>query len=291
MAILVNHQQVISAVDPELKTIDIAYTPDSDDVFNFYGWEHDKVKLPGYRPEVHHDHIIALNRAALQGKYDLVGISSVLYPQISERYWVLAVGNSIGRGYGPILVSKHYKTIGELKNKRIAVAGMPTTGGALAAMFVPGAELVELQYDKISDAVANDEFDAGVMIHEELLFFEKKGLRKVADLGLTWTEDTGLPLPVGLNVVSRRLGRMLARQVARVCTDSLRWSLHHYREAYNYARQFGRPDCSQQHISMFSNDDTLCATADTRMAMRVMFDRVAAIGLGPRIDHFEVIYA
>ena len=266
----------------------VAYTPDSDDAFNYYAWEHGRVCLPGFRARFERNHIIALNRAAEMEAYDLVGVSSARYPALADRYWILAVGNSIGRGYGPVLVSRDFSTLHELRNKRIAVAGIPTTGAALAAMFCPGAAFHELAYDRIADAVAEGAFDAGVMIHEELLFYPERGLRCVCDLGAAWCEDTGLPLPVGLNLVRRSLGREVAGQIAQVCRASLRWGLDHFDEAFAFASQFGR-GCSQQHVAMFSNDDTLMLAEDVRQALRVMFDRVAALGLGPRLREIEVI--
>ncbi len=266
----------------------VAYTPDSDDAFNYYAWEHGRVHLEGCPAAFDRNHIIALNRAADQEAYDVVGISSVRYPALADRYWILAVGNSVGRGYGPVLVAKHYHRIAELSGKRIAVAGIPTTGAVLAAMYCPHAEFHELAYDRIADAVAAGEFDAGVMIHEELLFFPEKGLQRVCDLGAAWCEETGLPLPVGLNVVRRALGREAARAIAATCRASLEWGLAHFDEAFAFASRFGR-GCSQQHVAMFSNEDTLCLPEDVRRALRVMFDRVAALGLGPKIDDVEVI--
>ncbi|HMQ15140.1 MAG TPA: hypothetical protein PKC49_04125 [Phycisphaerae bacterium] len=266
----------------------VAYTPDSDDAFNYYAWEHGHVSLDGWTATFERDHIIALNRAAEREAYDLVGVSSAYYPILAGRYSILAVGNSVGRRYGPVLAAKHYARLEDLRGKRIAVAGIHTTGGALVAMYCPGAEFHEMAYDRVADAVAAGEFDAGVMIHEELLYFPQKGLVQVCDLGATWCDDTGLPLPVGLNVARRALGRDLARRVARVCHASLEWGLAHFDEAFAFARLFGR-GCAQQHIAMFSNEDTLCLPEDVRRAMRVMFDRVAALGLGPRIGHIEVI--
>lgn len=271
-------------------TVSVAYTPDSDDAFNYYAWEHGRVELPGLAATFEREHIIALNRAAQREKYDVVGISSAIYPAMADRYWILASGTSVGRGYGPVMVSRHYRTLSELRGKRISVGGIPTTGGALAAMYCPDATFTEMRYDKIADAVATGEYDAGVMIHEELLFFPQKGLHEVADLGATWCEDTGLPLPVGLNIARRALGTDTARGIARTCRRSLQWAHDHFDEAFAFARGFGR-GCAMDHVRMFSNADTLCLAPDARQALRVMFDRVAALGIGPRVEHFEVIDA
>lgn len=275
---------------PKARPLRIGYTPDSDDAFNYYAWEHGRVTLPGFSAAFHRDHIIALNRLAADDAAEVVGISSAFYPSVADRYWILSVGTSVGRGYGPVLASKNYARIEDLRGRRIAVGGMPTTGGALALMYCPGATLVEMRYDRIADAVVAGEVDAGVMIHEELLFFPQKGLTRVSDLGAAWCEETGLPLPVGLNVVSRRVGRDAARRIAAACIRSLRWAQDHFDEAFAFAQQFGR-GCAQQHIAMFSNEDTACLPDDVRRAIPLMCGRIAALGIGPRIAPPEIIDA
>jgi 1,4-dihydroxy-6-naphthoate synthase len=270
----------------------IAYTPDSDDAFNFYAWEHGRVALPvpGPRPEFHRQPIDALNGAARQERFDVVAVSSVVYPQLADAYWVLATGNSVGRGWGPVLASRRYDSLRELAGKRVAVAGRATTGATLARLYGPECELVEMPYDRIADAILAGTVDAGVMIHEELLHFPARGLRCVADLGRSWCEETSLPLPVGLNLVRRSLGLELARQIAATCQASLRWALEHPEEAYAFALRFGR-GLARRHVAMFSNADTLRAPDDVRRAMRLLFDRVAALGLGPSLGSFEIVDA
>ena len=145
-----------------------------------------------------------------------------------------------------------------------------------------------MRYDRIADAVASGELDAGVMIHEELLFFPEKGLNKVCDLGLTWCDDTRLPLPVGLNLVRKEVGRETARQIVRACRDSLLWAQENYDEAFAHASTFGR-GCAADHVAMFSNSDTLCLPGDARRAIALMCRRVAELGLGPSIGSPQVI--
>ncbi len=272
---------------PEIK---VAYTPDSDDAFNFYAWEHGRVSLDrnGYETSFYREHINALNVAAREGRYDVVAVSSVVYPSLADSYWVLASGNSIGRGWGPVLVAGDYATVDELRGKRVGVGGIPTTGSTLALRYCPQACLVSMPYDHIADSIARGEIDAGVMIHEELLYFPEKGLRLVCDLGVAWMEETGLPLPVGLNLVSRKLGLDLAQRVAATCYASLRWAQDHPDEAYAFASRFGR-GCARKHVEMFSNEDTLVVPPDVRQAMRILFQQVAGMKIGPPIDSFRII--
>lgn len=272
--------------------LSVAYTPDSDDVFNYYAWEHDRLRLstPGQRATFHRDHIQVLNKAAAAGRFDVVAVSSVIYPRLAEQYDILAAGNSIGRGYGPVLVSDRYDSVEKLVDKRVGVAGLLTTGGCLAMMYCPGAKFIECAYDQIADRILAGDFDAGVMIHEELLHYPAKGLRKIADLGLSWCDDTGLPLPVGLNVVKRSLSAELKRDIADTCTRSLRWAHAHFDEAFACASEFGR-GCAADHVRMFSNKDTLCLPTDARESLRVMFDRLAGLHIAPRVRDLEIIDA
>ncbi len=273
-----------------VKKLSIAYTPDSDDVFNFYAWEQGHVTLcgGGYEPVFYRNHIIDLNHAAQQGLYDVVAVSSVFYPGVSDRYRILCVGNSVGRNFGPVLVSKHYKSAGDLRGKRVAVGGHPTTGSVLAAMYCPGIELVEMPFDSIAGAIARDEVDAGVMIHEEIIHYTERGLDCICDLGALWCEDTGFPLPVGLNLVSKRLDMELARDIAATCQRSLLWGYENSQEVYSYASRFGR-GMAKEHIEMFRIEDFLRLPEDVREAMKIMFGRVASMNLGPRLDSFEIV--
>lgn len=273
------------------KTLDIAYTPDSDDVFNFYAWEKGFVSLQGYEPRFSRAHIAELNSAALAGEYDVVAVSSVFYPFLAAKYWVLAVGSSIGRGYGPILVSKSPADLAALASKRVAVAGLNTTGGTLARMYCPpNTRFVQLPFDTIADSILRGEVDAGVMIHEELVHYPQLGLHKVEDLGAAWTRDTGLPLPVGLNIVKKSLGMEQAVAVARACRDSLLWSLEHPRDAMQHVASLGR-GCAESFVPMFSNADTLRMPGDVRHALRALFDRLTQHGWAPALDAIEVVDA
>ncbi|MCA9310196.1 MAG: hypothetical protein KDA21_03265 [Phycisphaerales bacterium] len=272
-------------------TLSVAYTPDSDDVFNFYAWEHGHVTLPGYRTRFDRSHISVLNHAAATGLFDVVNVSSVMYPVLADRYWILAVGSSVGRGYGPVLVSRNLRSIDDLAGRTVAVADISTTGGTLARMYCPdGTRFVSRPYNRIVEAILSGEVDAGVMIHEELVHFPHFGLHCVRDLGAAWLDDTGLPLPVGLNLVRKSLGYETARDIAAACRDSLRWALEHPREAMAFANRFGRGEAST-FVPMFSNEDTLCMPADVRRALEVLLDRTATLGFTPRLDSWEIIDA
>ena len=274
------------------RLLTVAYTPDSDDAFYYYAVENGLVKLPGVQFRFECDHIIALNRRSVQREFDVAAISAVAYPDLADKYRILSVGTSVGRGYGPVLVSQNYHTLDQLAGKRVAVAGIPTTGGFLAMFTLPSCELIPFQFDQIADAITCGEFDAGVMIHEELLYFPQKGLHKVADLGAVWQQRTGLPLPVGLNVVNRELGEPLMQDVADVIRESLCYALTHRDEALAWATRFGRgqeANCGAQHVEMFANIDSVMLADDVRAGLSVLFSLVTELGISKCVPPVDIV--
>ncbi len=274
------------------RDITIAYTPDSDDAFYYYALQHDKVTLPGVRFRFATDHIIRLNHQARERRYDITAISSVAYPALAADYRILSVGTSVGRGYGPVLVSKQFHDISKLKGKRIAVGGIPTTGGFLAKWAMPDSIFSERQFDQIADAIVAGEYDAGVMIHEELLFFPQKGLHKVADLGEVWATRTGLPLPVGLNVVARHFDDSLMQDICDCLRDSLSYALTHREEALAWATKFGRGqegDCGKTHIEMFANADSVMMPPDVRQGLKELYPLVMQHGIATTIPPLDIV--
>jgi 1,4-dihydroxy-6-naphthoate synthase len=270
----------------------IASTPDSDDAFYYFAMEMGKVRLAGFQPEFYRESVVALNRAALRGQYDVTAISSIVYPQIAHRYAILSAGTSVGRGYGPVLVGKSCRTPDELRGRRVGVGGIPTTGWFLLRCLYPDAVPVEMAYDRIADAVSAGELDAGVMIHEELVYYPCLGLHRVLDLGAEWCRRHGLPLPVGLNVIRRDLGEATMDRVCATIRHSLRYGQDHRREALAWVGRFGRgaESCTKQFVDMFANEDSLRMPADVRVALRVLFGQLVDQGLtaaAPPIDVIE----
>jgi len=274
------------------REITIAYTPDSDDAFYYYALQHELVRLAGVRFKFETGHIIKLNRHATNRQYDVTAISSVVYPPLAADYRILSVGTSVGRGYGPVLVSQFFHTLDELHGKRIAVGGIPTTGGFLAKWSMPNSEFIERQFNQIADAIVAGEFDAGVMIHEELLFFPQKGLHRVVDLGEVWLNRTGLPLPVGLNVISRHLEEPLMQDICDCLRESLHYALTHREEALAWAIKFGRgeeADCGKTHIEMFANADSVMMPQDVRQGLNVLYPLVMNCGIAETIPPLDII--
>jgi 1,4-dihydroxy-6-naphthoate synthase len=275
-----------------IKPLTIAYTPDSDDAFYYDALETGKIALPGYGPVFRREPMSVLNRAALRGVYDVTAISSVVYPQIAQRYAIVSVGTSVGRGYGPVLVSKDERTVDDLRGRRVGVPGIPTTGWFLLRCLCPEAVCVEMAFDQIAGAVAAGELEAGVMIHEELLYYPRMGLRRVVDLGADWCQRQGLPLPVGLNVIRRDLGQTAMQHIAAAIRRSLEYGLDHAGEALSRVSRLGRGaegQCTERFVSMFANTDSVRMPADVRAALRVLFCQVVDLGLSPAVPPIDII--
>jgi 1,4-dihydroxy-6-naphthoate synthase len=270
----------------------IGYTPDSDDAFYYFALERGRVRLAGFRPEFRREPMSVLNAAALRGEFEVTAISSVLYPQVADRYAILSAGTSVGRGYGPVLVSKRWCEPGELRGKRVGVPGVPTTGWFLLRWLCPEAVVVEMAFDRIGEAVAEGKLDAGVMIHEELLYYPRLGLRRVADLGAEWCWRHGLPLPVGLNVVRRDLGGPAMERICAAVRRSLAHALQNRDEALAWSSGFGRGEegrCTGQFVAMFANDDSVRMPADVRQALAALLAEAAELGLAPPVPRLDFI--
>jgi 1,4-dihydroxy-6-naphthoate synthase len=277
---------------PTRKPLTVAYTPDSDDAFYYDALESGVVPLAAFRPRFCREPMSVLNRACLRETYDVTAISSVVYPQIADRYAILSVGTSVGRGYGPVLVSRAQLTTDDLSGRRVGVPGIPTTGWFLLRLLCPRAVVVEMPYDEIGPAVAAGALAAGVMIHEELLYYPRLGLRCVLDLGAAWCARHGLPLPVGLNVIRRELGPAAAERICTAIRASLQHALDHPRAALARVSRFGRGqegNCTERFVSLFANQDSLRLPADVRAALPVLFRQAVALGLGDAVPPLDIV--
>jgi 1,4-dihydroxy-6-naphthoate synthase len=272
--------------------LSIAYTPDSDDAFYYDALEAGHVRLPGFRVNFVRAPMSILNRAAGEGVHGVTAISSVVYPSIADKYAVLSVGTSVGRGYGPVLVSREEIYLSDLSGRRVGVPGIPTTGWFLLRTLCPGAVPVEMAFDAIGRDVADGKLAAGVLIHEELLFYPKLGLRRIADLGALWCEQNGLPLPVGLNVVRRDLGPAMMQRICAAIRRSLRYSLKYPDEALARVGRLGRGregGCTERFVSMFANRDSVRMPRDVCTALGVLCRQVVDAGLADNVPPIDIV--
>jgi len=202
-------------------TLRIGHSPDPDDAFMFCALSKGAVRIRDFRIEHALDDIETLNHRALAGELEVTAVSAHAYLDLADKYWILATGASMGEGYGPVVITKTPMKKEDLRGKRIAIPGEKTTAALLARIFLPEFVPVVRPFDKIFETVGRDEAEAGVLIHEGQLTYAQEGFHKIEDFGETWEKETGLPLPLGLDVVRKDLGRDLAREI----NDALRKSI------------------------------------------------------------------
>lgn len=245
---------------PEIKTITVAHSPDSDDAFMFYGLATNKLETDGLRFEHTLKDIQSLNEDAKNGVFDVTAISFHAYAYVADKYALLPHGASIGDKYGPILVSREPRKPEEIPGMKIAIPGELTSAFLALRIYNSDFEYEVYPFDEIIDAVKNGKADAGLLIHEGQLFYKQMGLDKVLDLGEWWNEKTGLPLPMGGNVIRRDLGEDLMKQVSKHLHRSIIYSMENREDALRYAMQFARdmePELADRFVAMWVNDLTL----------------------------------
>jgi 1,4-dihydroxy-6-naphthoate synthase len=259
-----------------VRDISIAHSPDSDDAFMFYGLATNKVRVPGYRFNHTLCDIETLNRRARDEAYfDVTAISFHAYPYLQDNYTLMGCGGSVGEGYGPMVVSAHPLTPGDLGRLKVAVPGTLTTAYLTLKIFNPEIETVTVPFDHIIAEVLAGKVEAGLIIHEGQLTYTSSGLYKVLDLGVWWRETTGLVLPLGGNAIRRSLGQKTLRIVTKAVHDSIQHGLDHREEALEYAMQFARDLDSRlagRFVSMYVNERTLDYGPDGRQAIRALLD-------------------
>ena len=278
--------------DTQTQTITVAHSPDSDDAFMFYGLATNKLDTGSLRFTHVLEDIQSLNEKAMQGVYDVTAISFHAYAYISDKYALLPHGASIGDNYGPIVVSREQVKAEELSKLKVAVPGKLTSAFLALSIFCPQFKYEVVPFDKIIETVQAGRCDAGLLIHEGQLFYQDLGLHKVLDLGEWWHERTGLPLPMGGNVIRRDLGAEVISQVSKCLHDSIRYSLDNRADALEYAMQFARdmePEVADRFVRMWVNELTLDYTERGRTAVQLLLDEGAERGIIPHRVKVEFV--
>jgi 1,4-dihydroxy-6-naphthoate synthase len=269
-----------------------AHSPDSDDAFMFYGLATKKVRSP--RVSFRHvlEDIETLNRKAMEGLYELSAISYHAYPYVADKYVLMASGSSVGDGYGPMIIATRPMEPEELKGKRIAVPGLMTTAYLACKLFQPDFEAVVTPFDRITDAVKERTADAGLIIHEAQLTFDRQGFHKVVDLGRWFKSSFGLPLPLGANVLLRSLDPEIQSECCRLMRESIQYALDNHDEALEYALQFAgdmEPRLAEKFVGMYVNHYTLDAGDIVPRAAQKLLDLGFEAGLVPRRVEVEYV--
>lgn len=277
---------------PEIRTITVAHSPDSDDAFMFYGLATNKLETEGLKFEHTLKDIQSLNEDAKNGVFDVTAVSFHAYAYISDKYALLPHGASIGDKYGPILVSKEPRDAADIGSMKIAIPGELTSAFLALRIYNSDFEYEIYPFDEIIDAVQKGKVDAGLLIHEGQLFYKQMGLDKILDLGEWWFERTGLPLPMGGNVIRRDLGQDMMKQVSKHLHRSIIYSMENREDALQYAMQFARdmaPELADRFVAMWVNDLTLDYGDRGREGVRRLLDEGYEKGIIPHKVNIEFV--
>ena len=268
--------------------IKIAHSPDSDDAFMFYGLATNKIRVP----ELKFTHVLCdietLNHKAIEeAYYEVTAISFHAYPYVQKKYALMPSGGSVGDGYGPMIVASRPCSVEDVKKMKIAIPGTLTTAVLALRLFAPEVQTEVVPFDKIVGAVLEGKFDAGLLIHEGQLTYDRSGLHRIVDLGRWWRELTGLPLPLGANAIRKDLGQETIAKVCKALRDSIQHALDNREQALQYAMQFARDldeKDADKFVGMYVNERTLDYGEDGRAAVAKLLNMGHEAGIiAPRI--------
>jgi 5,8-dihydroxy-2-naphthoate synthase len=269
--------------------IKLAYSVDADDAFMFHALQAERIDTRGLRFLHLRGDTAQLNAIAAAGEADVVAISAGAYPAVAQRYLLLPHGASVGRGFGPVVVSRGPMTLPQLAGRRVGIPGLTTTAWLVLRLMQPQLVPVVIPivpFARIFDALDAGEIDAALLIHEGRLLYQERGYHRIADLGEWWQAETAMPLPLGVNVIRRELGPQLVATVSGVLREAIGWALSHRDEVIATLAGEERGDAGlartsllDRYLGMYANEDTREMAPDVRRAIEVLFERARAAGL------------
>ena len=262
--------------------IRLGHSPDPDDAVMFWALAAKAIDLRGFEFEHVLSDIATLNEWAREGRLEVSAISLHTYPHVQDRYVLLPHGASMGSGYGPVVVSRDPMELEELRGVEVAIPSKTTTAFLVLKMMMGGEfDCREVPYELVLDEVSSGRADAGLVIREGQLIYESQGLHKVVDLGEWWLLETGLPLPLGVNVARRDLGEETLHELSEVLRESIQAGLANRREALSYAVQSGNgldDRLAERFVGMYVNELTCDYGEEGRDAVRELLSRAEAAG-------------
>jgi 1,4-dihydroxy-6-naphthoate synthase len=273
--------------------VTVGHSPDADDAFMFYALAHGKISVEGVPSggysEVHAD-IQALNRRAFAGDLDMTQVSAGAYPYVADAYRITSCGCSMGFNYGPIVVAQDAET--DFRGAPVAIPGEHTTAYLLGRIFLPPFQPVEMAFADVLPAVRDGSVTAGIVIHEGQLSYADHGLIKQVDLGERWFAASGLPLPLGLNVVRRGLGEARQRALASALSASIAWADAHPEPALAYARSFAPEvdaELTAEFTRMYVNDLTRDMGSQGAAGLEALYRRATDGGLLDNVPLLDIL--
>jgi len=268
----------------------LAFSPCPNDCFMFDALVHGRIDTEGLEFDVRLADVEALNKAAFAGDVDVTKLSYHAYAYCARDYVLLDAGSALGRNCGPLLISKRPITRQAVASGavRIAIPGKYTTANFLLGLAFPAAQdKTELLFSEVEDAVLDDRFDAGLIIHENRFTYAAKGLKKIVDLGEFWEGETGAPIPLGGIVVRRALADDIKQQVNRLVRRSVEYALAHRAASLPYVREHAQEmneAVMYQHIDLYVNEYSVDLGPDGRRSVELLFDKAKAVGVIPRVE-------
>jgi 1,4-dihydroxy-6-naphthoate synthase len=277
-----------------MQTLGLGFSSCPNDTFMFHALITGKVKAPGLDFSVAMDDIEALNRRALgelsAPRLPVSKVSASALAFLIDDYAVLRAGAALGRGVGPLVVTRPgsgLKSLDELSGKHVAVPGLRTTAYLLLSLFAPrDVRITALRFEQIMPRVASGEFDAGLIIHESRFTYPGHGLIALADVGELWEASTGLPLPLGLIVAHRELGMQKVEAIEKAISESVKYAFAHPEASAAYVREHAQemsPEVCKQHIDLYVNPHSVDIGDDGKKAVDLLLQRGADVGLLPRL--------
>jgi 1,4-dihydroxy-6-naphthoate synthase len=284
---------------PALQTLTLGHSPDPDDAFMFFALAKDKIPTRGYKFQHILQDIQTLNERAHRCELDITAISFHAYPYIAKDYALLPCGASMGDGYGPMLISLKEIAPAELPKLRIAIPGKLTSAFLALNIFlkdsnirIPESAFTVVPFDQIFEVLKKGEADVGLIIHEGQLTYARDGFRLITDLGAWWKNRTGLPLPLGGNVILKKLGMETMKEVSTILSESIRYGLDHLDEALPHLRNYARDlddQLTTQFVRMYVNDYTVDYGDTGRKSIELFLKEGAELGVIPSIPKLEFV--
>ncbi len=274
----------------EKRVIKLGHSPDADDAFMFYAIASGKVSSQKVEFEHVVEDIQSLNHRALRGELEVTAISAHGYLSVDDRYRILSCGASMGKGYGPVVISR--ENLFNLRGKTVAIPGKLTTAYLLLNLYADGFTPIETPFDQIMDKVRRKEADAGLLIHEGQLTYKDEGFSLVLDIGKAWAEETDLPMPLGLNVLRRDISSEIDKEIHRIHKESIEYALSNAAEALDYAMRFGRgmsKKTGEKFVLMYVNEWTRNLGESGTKALVHLFEKAFKKGLINQKPNLDIL--
>jgi 1,4-dihydroxy-6-naphthoate synthase len=268
-------------------TLTLGSSPCPNDCFVFDAIVNRRIDLEGLDFAIHMADVEALNKAAFAGDAAVTKLSYHAYAYCVDRYVLLDAGSALGRNCGPLLISKRVISKEEVASGalRIAIPGKFTTANFLLGLAFPRAtDKTEVVFSSIESALLHDEFDAGLIIHENRFTYEAKGLNKIIDLGEFWEAETGAPIPLGGIVIRRSLPDAVKQAVNRILRRSVEYAFANRGASLPFVREHAQEmseEVMYKHIDLYVNQYSVDLGVEGRRAVEMLFERAMATGIIP----------